>query len=152
MYILAYISITHTYVYIYIYIYGLFPKFQMWPSSHGGPFVRGTIIAETSENLSSDLNNSIADRARSFFSRSTVSQHVHVEFAPLQPFERLLFYRATVSWNMHVDFAPLRPFETLFFCRATVSWIQRTQTRGPWAQCTKKCRRMLPTSSDEKVS
>ena len=57
--------------------------------------------------------------------RSTVSQKVHVDFAPLRPFESLLFCCATVSWNMRIDFAPLRPFETLFLCRATVSWNMR---------------------------
>ncbi len=38
--------------------------------------------------------------------RATVSQTVHIDFAPLRPFESLLFCRATVSWNLHVDFAP----------------------------------------------
>ncbi len=60
-----------------------------------------------------DLNNSIADCARSPFSRSTVSQTVRVDFAPLRPFRpfvclRVWFVcRATVSWNVRVDFAPL---------------------------------------------
>ena len=57
--------------------------------------------------------------------RATVSQTVHIDFAPLRPFESLLFCRATVSWNMPIDFAPLRPIETLFLCRATVSWNMR---------------------------
>ena len=49
------------------------------------------IIAETSENVLSDLNNSIANRARSCFSRSAVSQKVYVDFTPVRPFESLPF-------------------------------------------------------------
>jgi len=64
--------------------------------------------------------------------RATVSQTVHVDVAPLRPFESLLFCRATVPWNMRVDFAPLRPFETLFLCPATVSWNMRVDFAPLW--------------------
>ena len=76
-------------------------------------FVRGVQVFSCSP-LEGILCNSIANPSRCVFSRSTVSQLVCVDVAPLRRFWSYVFFGATVSQLERINFSPLRQFVILF--------------------------------------
>ena len=97
-------------------------------------FVRGIQVFLGSP-LRGNLFNSIANRFRGMLFRSTVSRLVHLDVAPLRPFESYICSRTTVSQVEHINFAPLRRLASLYLSYAALEWPPPSTPNKVKIQC-----------------